>query len=244
MNRLHPSDSVPSIASFDHTDVRQAIDRIVTLRMLTVRVGYYALLLHRPNPQGTDSPAQRDMWLESLRESVASYGEVTELLEIGTALANVEPGISAWIYNIVRDFKVEVGMVSTMNRLTQQIGAHALDAGPEQNARMLNHVAESRGGFYEAVASIFEALQLDLEEARSKGLRRAASSAIALATRLNRLERIGKHVRIVSLNASVEAARVGDAGRGLSVIASEFKTLAEEITEIARDAKNDIDAFS
>ena len=56
-----------------------------------------------------------------------------------------------------------------------------------------------------------------------------------------RLEKIGKHVRLVSLNASVEASRVGDAGRGLGVIATEFKSLAEEIQGLASNARSNID---
>lgn len=42
------------------------------------------------------------------------------------------------------------------------------------------------------------------------------------------LNELGMKVRLLSLNASVEAARAGDAGRGFSVIAEEVRALAEQ----------------
>lgn len=44
------------------------------------------------------------------------------------------------------------------------------------------------------------------------------------------LNELGMKVRLLSLNASVEAARAGDAGRGFSVIAEEVRALADQST--------------
>lgn len=84
----------------------------------------------------------------------------------------------------------------------------------------------------------------DLDTARLNEVQVATQAAHSLGDRLDRLERIGKHVRLVSLNASVEAAHAGDVGKGLMVIAQEFKTLAEEIQSLANDAREDMNSIS
>jgi len=50
----------------------------------------------------------------------------------------------------------------------------------------------------------------------------------------NELSSIVRHVLIVSLNASIEAARAGSAGRGFSIVASEVRALAARSQELSK----------
>lgn len=53
-----------------------------------------------------------------------------------------------------------------------------------------------------------------------------------IATRAKSLGRISKEQTILSLNASIEAGRAGDAGKGFSIVANQMGELAESSAEI------------
>lgn len=86
-----------------------------------------------------------------------------------------------------------------------------------------NRIAVGMGALGSQFSSFFlEVTEKDKADAQEK------TSSIALE-----IGKIGRVINMVATNASIEAARAGDAGKGFTVIADEVKTLSSRVSSLS-----------
>ena len=68
-------------------------------------------------------------------------------------------------------------------------------------------------------------------------------SSNEIGTVIRTIEDIAFQTNILALNASVEAARAGDAGKGFSVVADEVRNLASKSAQAAQNTNSLISRF-
>ncbi len=243
--------TVPQMTTCAETDAerfaqrRSAIDLIATTRARAIRSALFGSYLFRVNPMGPEPADTRAHWLEVLREQHDAIARAAALVQGTDPMRIVPDWVCSWIGQHGAENPKYVKAFVHMRDLTHAVllAAEAEDVTRLKDA-LDEHLRVGRSGFFESVTEFCDGLWAGLDTTRHAEIEQAGAAGKAIAKTLTRLEQIGKHVRLVSLNASVEAARVGDAGRGLGVIAVEFKTLAEEIQMLATTARTDIAAMT
>jgi methyl-accepting chemotaxis protein len=113
-----------------------------------------------------------------------------------------------------------------------------------ENARMVASIAEQTLSATRVGETAIKSFMSSME-----AMRRNALEVDDAISKLSRgVERIGTVVEVIdevadrsdllAINAALEGAKAGDAGRGFSIVASEMRRLAENVTESTKEIKN------
>lgn len=79
-------------------------------------------------------------------------------------------------------------------------------------------------------------------EAMMNAMNRISETSEKIGRIIEEIEDIASQTNLLSLNASIEAARAGDAGRGFAVVADQIRNLAEQSAKSAVNSKELIES--
>jgi methyl-accepting chemotaxis protein len=205
-----------------------------------VRVGYRPLVNRGAVLTYNEVTASRR--LERLMKEREEKAEQfrTEIVETVSSIAE-----AAEIVGNTNAGAKEAARASVVNVGDLAMAAH-------QSAGAMTDAAKTAASLTNAVASMAEDA---LRAAQGAGLAAASARRTtelsenlrahskAVSSILDLIRAIGSRTKLLALNASIEAARAGDAGRGFSVVAQEVKSLAEQTTQAANDVATKIDGI-
>ena len=92
--------------------------------------------------------------------------------------------------------------------------------------------------FNDHYAGLMTVVSDHMEQDRLSQQARAVTATNEAQKAMAQIDWIAQSVRLISLNASVEAARAGDAGAGFGVIAEEIRRLSDEIGAASGDVRS------
>ncbi len=188
----------------------------------------HAQALRAPEPANEDGPgdsgAQR-----AIREIAERFGKLgAEITDISGCIGDVTrqlEGQADGLHRVV----TSVDQVSRANQAIQQSADEA-----QNTASIVRSGLERVTG---AVRSGLSAAQGDIEQLSqgAQSIADALAAAVVTAHKVrsssDAIQSITREIQLLSINAGVEAARSGVAGRGFAVIAAAVKHLAEQTRE-------------
>ena len=209
------------------------IDQAGRLRMLSHRTVMFLAL----SRDGDDRP------LAQARAAFEAFERVARGFLGQGAAGAAPPVVQAWLTDMVRTKVPAYGPAA--GRFLRDLAGLISGGermGPQELTRLADFVA---GPLLEALNGLVSVLNAELTALTDVERGQIQAAGATAANLLAEIEEIGAQVRMISINALIQATRAGEAGLGFAVIANEIKDLAARMQTAARRIASDLQrAFS
>lgn len=199
----------------------------------------------------------------SLKKMVSAFRDTIKEIEENSSLIKIESEkisntvlfnsasseeISASISNIKNNINHSVEQAIHMAENSERMYQEAIeminsfDIIKDDNEKMLKEALSEKDSIKNAtskVNEITEEIENNIEEIES--LKTFSSEITGF---IKKIYGITEQTNLLSLNAAIEAARAGDAGKGFGVVAGEIRKLAENSKQTAEEIENKINSIS